>query len=132
MHIVSAVSGGTHSHNDQLCVKEGRQGEPEEAEEGDESDEEDEEGSFSVPTANCNTWQGFRRWREALWAADGGDFMTNMKRRGRHKRRHVIVVPEVHLLPGDLWKGDSWCRASGLKAVWAPSYREEGWGFRQV
>ena len=61
-----------------------------------------------------------------MWAADGGDFITNMRRRGRHKRRHVIVVPEVHLVPEDIWKGDSWCRACGLKAVWAPAYREEG------
>ena len=40
----------------------------------------------------------------------------------------MIVVPEVHLLPEDIWKGDSWCRACGLKAVWAPAYREEGGG----
>ena len=74
MHNVSSGSGGIHVHKGHLCAKDESQREPEEDEEGDVSGDEDEEGSFSVSTANWNTWQGFRRWREALWASDGGDF----------------------------------------------------------
>ena len=65
-----------------------------------------------------------------MWVTGGGEFLTIMKDREQHRRRHVVGVLEVQLIPGDLWKGDSWCRACGLKAIWSPAYREEGGGVR--
>ena len=79
-----------------------------------------EEKTFSLSTANCNTWGSFQRWRESIWRDDGGAFVTNKLDRTQHKSRHIIVVPEIHLTQGDIWKGKSWCQSCGLKSVWSP------------
>ena len=52
-----------------------------------------------------------------------GGYITNKHDKEQHSRRHVIVVPEIHLLQGDLWKGKGWCQACGLKSIWSPGYR---------